>query len=287
MNKKENLQWHPAFCCAMRLALRNVEGLEYVDEYSLTDKPLQIDLMIIKKSKDITIHNQIGKSFKRHNIIEYKSPDDKLNINTFYKSMAYACLYQSSPKHTEFINPKDITVTIIRNRKPIKLLNTIKELGFNVIEESKGIYTIYNSLFDTQIIVTSLLDTPDANWLKSLCKDITTDLYFSLYHDIQNNFNDTEKSLADPVIQLVSSANRDIIKSWKEENSMCQALREIMRPEIEEEINKGFNDGFNDGFKKGELQSKIKTYFECGVAPDDIATRAECSLEYVNEVLGI
>ena len=64
---------------------------------------------------------------------------------------------------------------------------------------------------------------------------------------------------------------------------MYQALREIMRPEIEEEINKGFNDGF----KKGELQSKIKTYYECGVTPEDIATRAECSLEYVKEVLGI
>ena len=121
MNKKEPLQWHPAFCCAMRLALRDEEGLEYIDEYSLTDKSLQIDLMIIKKSPTTIIHNQIGKLFKYHNIIEYKSPDDKLNINTFYKSMAYACLYQSSPTHKEPINPNDITVTLVRDSKPKKL----------------------------------------------------------------------------------------------------------------------------------------------------------------------
>lgn len=279
MNKKEPLQWHPAFCCAMRLALREEKGLEYIDEYNLTDKPLQIDLMIVKKQKNDIIHNCIGKIFKKHNIIEYKSPEDKLNINTFYKSMAYACLYQSSPKHTEPIYPADITVSLIRDRKPTKLINTLTNLGFNVTQAEKGIYRIHNSLFDTQIIVTSNLDITNNNWLKSLCTNISKDLYLSLYNDIQNNFNDTEKSIADPVIQLVSTANQDIIKAWKEDNTMCQALKEIMKEEITE--------SFNDGFKKGELQSKIKTYYECGITPEEIAEKIPCSLEYVNEVLGI
>lgn len=287
MEKKEILQWHPAFCCAMRLALREEEGLEYIDEYSLTDKPLQIDLMIVKKQPNSIIHNCIGKLFKEHNIIEYKSPNDKLNLNTFYKSMAYACLYQSSPKHRAPISPTDITVTLIRDRKPIKLFKNLINLGFNISEDEKGIFRIHNSLFDTQIIVTSSLDSYKNNWLKSLCTDISTDIYFSLYDDIQNIFNDTEKLLADPVIQLISTANQDRIKAWKEENTMCQALREIMKEEIEEELKKGFNDGFNDGFKKGELQSRIKTYYECGVTPEDIAQKVDCSLEHVNEVLGI
>lgn len=287
MNKKEPLQWHPAFCCAMRLALRHEEGLEYIDEFSLTDKPLQIDLMIVKKSKEKIIRNQIGKLFKGHNIIEYKSPDDKLNINTFYKSIAYACLYKSSPIHKESINPNDITITLIRDSNPRKLIKTLTNLGFMVTEEEKGIYLIHNTLFDTQIIVTSLLDISAGIWLKSLCRNITKDLYFGLYEDITNNFNDAEKSLAKPVVQLISLANKDNINDWKGENSMCQALMEIMRPEIEEEIKKRFNDGFNDGFKKGEIQSRIKTYYECGVTPEDIAQKVGCELEYVNEILGI
>lgn len=287
MNKKENLQWHPAFCCAMRLALRDEEGLDYIDEYSLTDKPLQIDMMIIKKPRDSLIHNKIGKLFKGHNIIEYKSPDDKLNISTFYKSMAYACLYQSSPIHKNSITPNDITITLIRDSKPRNLIKTLTNLGFRVTEEEKGIYFVHNTLFETQIIVTSLLDTADNNWLKSLCRNINKELFFGLYEDIQNKLSDAEKSLAEPVVQLVSLANKKNINIWKEENAMCQALMEIMRPEIEEELKKEFDDGFNDGFKKGELQSKIKTYYECGVTPEEIAEKVDYSLEYINEILGV
>lgn len=40
---EKNLQWHPAFCYAMRLELRDEEGLIYQDEFDLTDKPLKID----------------------------------------------------------------------------------------------------------------------------------------------------------------------------------------------------------------------------------------------------
>ena len=145
----------------------------------------------------------------------------------------------------------------------------------------------HNSLFDTQIIVTSQLDSTDNNWLKSLCTDITQELYLGLYDDIQNRFNDRERAMAKAVVQLVSNANHNNIEIWKEDNTMCQALKEIMRSEFEEDIKESFNDGFNDGFKKGEIQSRIKTYYECGVTPDDIAQKVDCSLEYVNEVLGI
>ncbi len=275
MNKKEPLQWHPAFYCAIRLALRKEEGLEYIDEYSLTDKPLQIDLMIVRKSRDNIIHNQIGKLFKGHNIIEYKSPDDKLNINTFYKSMAYACLYQSSPTHAKSINPNDITITLIRDRKPVKLIRELDSLGFMVTETEKGIYLVHNALFETQIIVSSLLDSLDNKWLKSLCRDMTQELYFNLYEDIHNNLNDEEKTLAEPVVQLVSIANKDRINTWREEYNMCQALKEIMRPDFEEDIKESF------------IKGQIKTYYECGVTPEDIAEKVECSLEYVNEVLGM
>lgn len=68
---------------------------------------------------------------------------------------------------------------------------------------------------------------------------------------------------------------------------MCQALKEIMRPDFEEDIKESFNDGFNDGFKQGEIQSRIKTYYECGVTPEDIAQKVGCDLAYVNEVLEI
>ena len=71
------IQWHPAFCAAAELELRfNKDDLEFKREYNLSKKPLQMDLLIIEKRKGVQIQNEIGKIFRGHNIIEYKSPDD-------------------------------------------------------------------------------------------------------------------------------------------------------------------------------------------------------------------
>ena len=88
------IQWHPGFVSAMNLELReNRTDLIYEKEYNLNTKPLEIDLLVIKKDGNVQIVNEIGKLFRGHNIMEYKSPKDELNIDTFYKAGAYAGLY--------------------------------------------------------------------------------------------------------------------------------------------------------------------------------------------------
>ena len=93
---KAKLQWHPAFGAALRITLQDeMRYLEMHEEYLLSKKPLQMDILIIKKLKDIQIRKDIGRIFRKHNIIEYKSPSDNLSINDFYKVYGYACIYQS------------------------------------------------------------------------------------------------------------------------------------------------------------------------------------------------
>ena len=50
-------------------------------------------LLIIEKRKGVQIQNEIGKIFRGHNIIEYKSPDDGMTIDDFFKTLGYAFLY--------------------------------------------------------------------------------------------------------------------------------------------------------------------------------------------------
>ena len=64
----------------------------------MSRKPLAMDLLVIKKEPGVQIHKNIGRIFRRHNIVEFKSPKDYLSINDFYKVYAYACLYQSDTK---------------------------------------------------------------------------------------------------------------------------------------------------------------------------------------------
>ena len=126
--KSQKLQWHPAFCSALRLELlEDAENLEFTDEFQLTEKPLQIDCTVVKVKKDCKIKNEIGKIFRKHNIFEYKSPMDELNIDTFYKAVAYACLYKVLPNHVNEIPAEEITITLIRDRKPVKLMQELEK----------------------------------------------------------------------------------------------------------------------------------------------------------------
>ena len=54
--KNTTLQWHPAFSAALRITLQDeLEYLEMWEEYLLSKKPLQMDILIIKKLKDVPI----------------------------------------------------------------------------------------------------------------------------------------------------------------------------------------------------------------------------------------
>ena len=50
-----------------------------------------MDLLIIKKLSDVLIENEIGHIFKKYNVVEYKSPEDGLSIDDYYKAIDYAC----------------------------------------------------------------------------------------------------------------------------------------------------------------------------------------------------
>ena len=53
--------------------------------------------------------------------MEYKSPEDHLDIDAFYKVLAYACLYKSYGKTVDSIKADDITISIVREAKPVVL----------------------------------------------------------------------------------------------------------------------------------------------------------------------
>ena len=157
--KSQKLQWHPAFCSALRLELlEDAENLEFTDEFQLTEKPLQIDCTVVKVKKDCKIKNEIGKIFRKHNIFEYKSPMDELNIDTFYKAVAYACLYKVLPNHVNEIPAEEITITLIRDRKPVKLLGELEKSGYECKKETEGIYYVSGVMLPVQIIASSELD---------------------------------------------------------------------------------------------------------------------------------
>jgi len=228
------IQWHSGFVAAMELELTaNRKDLVYEREYNLNTKPLEIDLLVIKKDKDIQVENEIGKLFRGHNILEYKSPEDHLNIDTLYKTAAYACLYKSYGNTVDERNANDITISIIREDKPEGLFQHLKGHEMKVSNPYKGIYYVQEKhLFPTQIIVTSELDREGHTWLKALSKALEKQELENLLKHIEELSEKDDKELADAVLEVSIRANRQTVEELRGDEGMCQALLEIMEPEI-------------------------------------------------------
>ena len=211
MTKEVRTQWHPAFCSAVKLELiENKEDLEYTNEYLLNSKPIQIDLLVIKKSKNIEIKNEIGKIFRRHNIVEYKSPEDSMNIDTFVKVVAYACLYKANEEHINDIGLEDITLTFIRRGRPRKLFKWFIKNGYEIYEKYNGIFYIEKEgSFPIQIIVSKTLSTANQKWLTLLSDDLNqTDAKRMIRQMGELNQKD-EKEYGDSVLQVALKENQE------------------------------------------------------------------------------
>ena len=259
--KSQKLQWHPAFCSALRLELlEDAENLEFTDEFQLTEKPLQIDCTVVKVKRDCKIKNEIGKIFRKHNIFEYKSPMDELNIDTFYKAVAYACLYKVLPNHVDEIPAEEITITLIRDRKPVKLLGELEKSGYGYKKEAAGIYYVNGAMFPMQIIESSELDVDMHVQLKALTDRLEESLLRQYLLQV-STFEGREKNLADIVLQVIVNSNMEKVREWKgSEQTMCEALRVLMKEELKEERVAGLREGRLEGQREGQREGQIRAY---------------------------
>jgi len=237
MQMDKKLQWHPAFCSAVRLDLRADKNvLLYKNEYNLNTKPLQVDLLVIKKAPETVIGNPVGKIFREHNILEYKSPEDAVDADTFYKTVAYACLYKAGGAEDE-VPASEVTISIVRDAKPRELLKELKKMGNKVTEPYPGIYYITGStLFPMQVVFTQALDPVQNRWLRSLTQKMDKTFARDLLEASNSLTEKREKELADSVLEVAVGANREVFKEAGRDEAVCEALMEIMQPIMDARI---------------------------------------------------
>lgn len=270
--KDTKVQWHPGFVAAMNLEFaQNRDDLIFEKEYNLNTKPLEIDLLVVKKSASVYISNEIGKLFRGHNIMEYKSPEDHLDIDAFYKTGAYASLYKSYGKTVDEIKADDITVSMVRELRPEGLFRYFKENGYSMSNPYKGIYYIEGDvLFPTQIIVTKELNRETHIWLKALSEKLGKEDIRKLLDGINQLTEKMDRELADSVLEVSIGANKQVIEELVQgDDSMCQALMEIMEPVMQLRDQENVEKGLKTGLKKG-IQVTIDTLREFGHGEEEI-----------------
>jgi hypothetical protein len=196
--------WHPAFVQAMQQELFDYrDSLEFKPEHPLNAEPLCIDLLVIKKLKDVFIDKNIARIFRADNLLEYKSPDDYLAVNDFLKVNAYANLYAAITPGVDFA---EITLTFVENRHPRKLLKYLVETrGYTVEETSPGIYMVSGDYLPIQIIESKKLSEQENLWLRSLTKGLRASSLDSIIYEVQKRGN---KAQLGAYLTMLFRANR-------------------------------------------------------------------------------
>ena len=246
--------WHPAFYAGIQIELEDdADNLVFENEHQLGKKPMEIDVLIIKKETDRPVKKNIGRIFKKYNIIEYKSPDDSLSVDDFYKVYGYTCFYKADVQYTDSIPAEELSITFVSGKYPRKMIKHLTKIKkYQVTEVEKGIYYVNGDFIPIQILVTKNLSGEENLWLKSLTNKLkATETAEKL---VKNYMDHKDSSLHRSVIETIMRANQKI---FREVNGMSDIFMEIVQEKFDRKLKEEVEKATEENTVKTKLTERI------------------------------
>lgn len=112
---------------------------------------------------------------------------------------------------------------------PRELIRHLREdRGFQIRKIYDGIYYIIGDVLPIQIIVTSKLSSKESLWLRNLTNRMKS---LNDAKELMRDYKEHKKNpLYESVMDIIVRANED---KFEEAKSMCEALEELMKEELE------------------------------------------------------
>lgn len=231
--ESDKTYWHPAFFAGIQIEFKDdADNLEFENEHQLGTNPMEIDVLVIKKETGKPVKTNLGKIFRKYNIIEYKSPDDFLSIDDFYKVYGYTCFYKADVPFVNSIPIQELTLTFVSEKYPQNLArHLLEERNFIIEKTEPGIYLVHGDFLPIQFIVTKKLSEKNNLWLKSLTNKLQgTDSAQKLVADYLAH---PKNKLYQSVIETIMKANK---KLFQEVNSMDDIVMEIVQEKFDKKL---------------------------------------------------
>ena len=272
-------RFHYGFYAAMKVEYDIIHAnITYEQEIQLGEDPVRLDFLIIKKAPDVVLTDPIGEFFKSVNIFEYKSPEDGLSIDDFYKAAGYAFIYKGYDRKVDELPIENMTLTLVRHAYPRELIKALKQSGFIVIEKYPGMYRIEGIKLNIQLVVSSRLPEGDYGGLKLLVKGCKKDDVINYAVKAMASNDENVKVNAGTVIGICLDVNDKLgneLNNLKEEAIMTGAevidlvenvykkfLDTAKSRGIPEDTAKGIAEGAVKGLAKGFAKGNAKSLAE-------------------------
>ena len=161
---------------------------------------------------------------------------------------------------------------------------TLAQQGHKIEEKYAGIYYICNLPFPVQIVVMKQLRREGHKSLKVLSAKAKKEDVKGFLKETEELCSPREKQNVDAVLQASVRANYELYEEIRRESTMCEALRELMKDEIEKDVNAAKKIAIKEGRAEGEANI-IRIMNKNGLSPELIATSTGKSIEDVNLIL--
>ena len=218
-------------------------NMEYLQEHELGEEPVRMDMLILKKDA-APLTDPVGSFFKIHNVLEYKSPNDQLSINDFYKTQGYALLYKGLSKTADEVPVEELTVSIFRHSYPREMFRRLKESGFVIREEHPGIYYILGAIsVPVQIVVISRLEKGRYEAFKALAEKASKEDIIKLLKLTEDYPDPKMIDYVRAVLNVSIALNEAVLEEIREAGTMKEAVERVFRKELEEKRQEGRQEG--------------------------------------------
>lgn len=238
-NKNEKIQWHEPFYAALELDFHeDKEELTFEREVELGKNPVRMDMLILHNNSEKQLKSELGHIMRRVNVIEYKSPEDGLNIDDFYKTIGYAFMYKALQKHVNLVPVEDLTVSIFRDTRSQKMIDMLKSEGYNLEEKYPGIIYVTGHIpIPVQIVSISELPERCHSGLKILKRNAIQEEIEYFLNEWEDDCDVDDKRNIGTVVRSSSLANEkifEILRSGGMESIIDRWINEGAAKSVEE-----------------------------------------------------
>ena len=162
---------------------------------------------------------------------------------------------------------------------------TLQKQGHTIEEKYPGIYYVTEHLpFPAQIIVTHELEPGEHRSLRILSNHAKKEDVEEFLKKAEEMNMPCDRQNVEAVLQVSVKANDELYREIRRDANMCDALRELMKDDIEREVSAARKLGESEGEVRGEAKIILKMNHS-GMSPENIASITGKDLDEINAIL--
>lgn len=203
--------------------------------------------------------------------------------------MENACLYKGYGEYVDAVPINELTISIFRETRPEKMFLTLQKHGHKIEEKYPGIYYVTEHLpFPAQIIVTQELEPGEHRSLQILSNHAKKEDVEEFLRKAEGMNTPRDRQNVEAVLQVSVKANDELYREIRRDANMCDALRELMKDDLEDARKLGESEGEVRGEARGKVMGEAKIILKMnhsGMSPENIASITGKDLDEINAIL--